>query len=316
LTGTVYTFDNQVPIVGATVGIAELPGLTTTSGPEGRYDLVVPDGTKLTPYASAPGHHTLHSQTFVSAGRPLNRVNPQIPTHSTYHALAAILSVPRDANNDPVQCAVVSTFSTADVRDLSHADFVAYGAHGVAGATASASPELPGPVYFNEMVLPDRTRTSSSEDGGVIWPIIPAGVYRFSAQHATTRFAPFRATCVPGRVVNASPTRGFYELRPGEQPDTKVRASLADVHYDLSGRRPVLKVRMQAKEYVALAGRLLRGKRRPLARATKGFAPGKRALSFKLPRGAAGDRVTLKLTLEDPEGNVRTLTKRSEVPAS
>ena len=137
------------------------------------------------------------------------RVNFQTPSDTAYNLLALVLSAPRDANNELVNCAVVSTFSTVNVRDVSFNDFVAYGAHGVAGATASASPALPNPVYFNESVIPDASRTASSVDGGVVWPVVPAGVYRFSAQHPSTRFAPFRATCEPGRVVNANPPQGF-----------------------------------------------------------------------------------------------------------
>jgi hypothetical protein len=76
-----------------------------------------------------------------------------MPSDAAYNGLAAILSVPRDANNELVNCAVVSTFSTVNVRDASFNDFVAYGAHGVAGATASASPGLPNPTYFNESVF-------------------------------------------------------------------------------------------------------------------------------------------------------------------
>ena len=73
-----------------------------------------------------------------------------MPTDGAYGGLAAILEAPRDANGQLISCAVVSTFSTINVRNLSFNDFVAYGAHGVARATASASPALPTPVYFND----------------------------------------------------------------------------------------------------------------------------------------------------------------------
>src|SRR5512147_417701 len=58
--GTVYTFDNQTPIAGAVVRVAELPGLSAQSGPDGSYDLLVPDGVKFTPYADAAGHHRIY----------------------------------------------------------------------------------------------------------------------------------------------------------------------------------------------------------------------------------------------------------------
>lgn len=315
VSGTVYTFDNQTPIAGATVRIAELPGLSTQSGPDGRYDLLVPDGTRFTPFADAPGHHRIYLQTYVSQGRDLQRVNFQVPSDGAYDGLAAILNVPRDANDQLISCAVVSTFSTINVRTLSFDDFVAYGAHGVAGATASASPALPNPVYFNASVIPDSSRTESSIDGGVVWPVVPAGVYRFEAHHSTTRFAPFRATCEPGRVVNANPPQGLYELAPGEEIDSSVSASLASVHFDLSGAKARLKARVKAREYVAVSG-LLRHRKRSLAkRRTGGYAPGKRTLSFPLGRRLTGKRVAVELTVEDGQGNVRTLTRKVRIPA-
>ena len=312
--GTVYTFDNQTPIAGATVRVAELPGVSAQTGPDGGYDLLVSDGTKFTPYADAVGHHRIYLQTYVSQGKDLERVNFQMPSDIAYNLLALILSVPRDANNDLVNCAVVSTVSTVNVRDVSFNDFVAYGAHGVAGATASASPALPNPIYFNESVVPDASRTESSVDGGVVWPVVPGGVYRFTAHHPTTRFAPFRATCEPGRVVNANPPQGFYELRSGEQVDSSVAASLAATHFDLSGYKVLLKARVKAHEYVAVSGVLRRGKKARAKRRTKGYAPGKRTLAFPIGHGLAGKRIALKLTVEDGQGNVKTLSRKLEVP--
>ena len=46
----------------------------------------------------------------------------------------------------------------------------------------------------------------------MIWTGVPAGVYTVAAHHATSRFATFVATCKPGRVVNANPPWGLYEL--------------------------------------------------------------------------------------------------------
>ena len=314
--GTVYTFDNQVPIADATVRIAELPGLSARSGADGTYDLVVPDGTRFTPYADAPGHHRIYLQTFVSQGRDLERVNFQVPTTTAYDLLALILSVPRDANDELVSCAVVSTFSTVNVRDASFADFVANGAHGVAGATATASPPLPAPVYFNDSVIPDASRTTSSGDGGVVWPSVPAGVYRFTAWHPSTRFSPFRATCEPGRVVNANPPQGFFELRPDEQIDSSVAASLASTHFDLSRARPLLKVRVRAREYVAMSARLIAHRRVLDQESTAGYAPGKRSLALPVGRRHLGGRVKVRLSLEDGQGNLKVLTRKVEVPSA
>jgi hypothetical protein len=173
--GTVYTFDNQAPIAGATVRVAELPGVSAQTGPDGSYDLLVSDGTRFTPYADAVGHHRIYLQTYVSQGEDLERVNFQMPSDTAYNLLALILSVPRDANNELVNCAVVSTFSTVNVRDRSFNDFAAYGAHGVAGATASASPALPNPTYFTSRWFRMPRGPSPPSTAASSGPWCPAG---------------------------------------------------------------------------------------------------------------------------------------------
>jgi hypothetical protein len=172
----------------------------------------VPDHARVTPYIVDAGYHTIYLQTFTTNGEDLVNVNFQTPTEPIYRGLVALLSVPVDSQGNPVKCAIVSTFSTRNVRDVSFARFIAYGAHGVAGATASARPALPQPVYFNRNVVPDPAQTASSQDGGVVWTGVPSGVYAITGHDPATRFAGFLATCRPGRVVNANPPWGLYQL--------------------------------------------------------------------------------------------------------
>ena len=47
--------------------------------------------------------------------------------------------------------------------------------HGVPGATSEELPALAGPIYFNEFVIPDQSKTETSEDGGIVWTEVPAG---------------------------------------------------------------------------------------------------------------------------------------------
>jgi hypothetical protein len=224
--GTAYEFNNvKVRLGGAQIRVAEDPTLGATAKADGTYDLRVPDGRRITPYINAAGHHTIYLQTFTLRGSDLDNVNFQTPSDPIYRALAALLDVPVGADGNLAQCAIVSTFSTRNVRDLPFDAFTAYGAHGVAGATASASPALPAPIYFNKDVLPDRSQPSSSKDGGVIWPVVPAGTYRITAKGPDTAFAPFTATCAPGRIVNANPPWGLHEL--GKANPTRVTSSWA-----------------------------------------------------------------------------------------
>jgi hypothetical protein len=311
ITGTVYTFDNQEPIGGATVGIAELPGLQAISGPTGQYSLEIPGGTVFTPYADAARHHRIYLQTFVSEGENLRGVNFQMPTQTAYNLLAAVAEAPRDSSGEIVNCAVVSTFSAQQTRDLSHDAFRAYGAHGVAGAVAAAEPALPRPIYFNEEVFPDRTRRSSSIDGGVLWPVVPTGVYRFTAFHPATTFAPFRATCAPGRVVNANPTRGFYELRAGEVVDNTVDAETPKAK--VRGRRLVAS--LISTEYVSVSAALVVGAAVRSEAATRGYAPGNRKVKLAVPRSMAGRNGVVRIEAEDAEGNIAAFSKRVTLPA-
>lgn len=213
LRGTAYEFGRvRTLLAGATIRVAEDPDLQTVVAADGTYDLEVPDRRPVTPYIEAAGYHTIHLQTFTPEGEDLEHVNFQTPSEAIYRALVAIVGLEVDADGDPQKCAVVSTFSTRNVRGVSYEEFIGYGAHGVPGATASAEPALAPPIYFNEQVIPDPTRTESSVDGGVAWIEVPAGTYTITADHPSTEFAPFTATCAPGRVVNANPSWGLHEL--------------------------------------------------------------------------------------------------------
>jgi hypothetical protein len=225
LRGTAYEFNTQTVIPGATIRVAEFPSARTTTRPDGSYALKVQDAAKVTPYIEADGYHTIYLQTFITAGGDVANVNFQTPSTTVYQALASLLNVPLDANGDVTSCAIVSTFSTRNIRDLNYRQFRAYGAHGVAGATAFGVPQLPDPVYFNAQVIPDPSQPSSSDDGGVIWTNVPAGTYTIHGRSPTTKFASFTATCAPGRVVNANPPWGLHEL--GKANPTRIVARWA-----------------------------------------------------------------------------------------
>lgn len=215
LSGTAYEFDHPATrLAGATVRVAEHPRLHATVRKNGAYRLAVPDRARVTPYVDAKGHHRIYLQTFTTRGRDLSRVNFQVPTDGTYKALAALLKVPLDSKGEIRDCAIVSTFSTRKVRNLSFNEFVSYGAHGVPGATATATPRLASPFYFNAQVIPDPAQKRSSKDGGVIWTGVRPGRYVIRGHRPHTRFASFVATCKRGRIVNANPPWGLSELGP------------------------------------------------------------------------------------------------------
>jgi hypothetical protein len=220
LSGTAYTFNqcaaepeqSQCRIVGATIGIVELPELSATTDSKGAYRLDVPIGSTVTPHITASGYRSIHLQTLV-ADRDLENLNFQTPDLQTYASLSLLLTLLGHPVADVLGCTIVSTVSKAEVVGMPFDSFRTYNPHGVPGATASGSPSLPDPIYFNEDVMPDNSTTATSEDGGVIWPNVPPGVYTVSASHPSQRFADFVADCRIGRVINANPPWGLHGLR-------------------------------------------------------------------------------------------------------
>src|SRR6478735_10897131 len=212
MSGTAYEFDHvETTLPGAIIHVLEDPDLTATVADDGTYTLEVPDGATVTPYITADGHGTIYDQTFTTAGQDLVNVNFQTPTTQTMKLLALVLGVETDDAGYPKQCVVVSTVSTKHVRGVSYEQFIAWGAHGVAGVTASIKPKAGNRTYFNSSVIPDKSVTETSADGGVVWDHLPAGEYTLSAKGAGSDWPDVHVTCADGRIVNASPPWGLNQ---------------------------------------------------------------------------------------------------------
>ena len=70
LRGTAYEFNNvHTLLAGATIRVAEFPRLKAVVQRNGRYDLIVPDRTRVTPYIVARGYHKIYLQTFTTGWR-------------------------------------------------------------------------------------------------------------------------------------------------------------------------------------------------------------------------------------------------------
>ena len=101
--------------------------------------LEVPDNAEITPYSESVGFPAMHIQTFTTSGQNLTDVNFQMVSEVIYDIFAARLQT----DPDPERCQIASTVNVADVKGLTLEEFVAYGAHGVQGATASMEPAVP-----------------------------------------------------------------------------------------------------------------------------------------------------------------------------
>jgi len=274
ISGKTFRFGKRAPtLVGAVIKVREFPEISTVSDAKGDYDLEVPDDANVTPYIetgwNAPGtdaltqhYNEIDLQTFHTRGENIENANFQTPTDLEYMGLKAILGVPADADGRPQQCVIVTTSSARNVRGVSYDTYWDRTPHGVAGATSHTVPAVPGPTYFNNSVIPDPTWTSSSHDGGIIWSVVPAGTYRVITEHPTTRFASFLATCAPGRVVNANPPWGAYELAEGESPlgASNVAAKVKKAKAGRKGKRVRrVSVSIQTGEAISVAATVRKG---------------------------------------------------------
>lgn len=327
ISGTAYAFfdiDDRVP--GAVVRVEEYPGISGPVQADGSYVIEVPDDANVTPYIDAPGgYNDIYLQTFHTSGSNLEHVNFQVVPDLYYIGFAALLGVPLDENGQIEQCVIVSTFSIHEARDATTFDpgFKDVYPHGLPGATATITPlqgDTRGPVYFSYPgIIPDVNQPESSEDGGVLWTMVPPGYYWLEPDHPTERLAPFLAHCENGRLINANPPWGFYELKAGEEPDPAVMASEPDTELEAkvnkkartSGKGKKRKVKLGLNAGEPLTAKLIvtRGKRKLGKPKTKQLKPGKRKLAVRIRKGVGPGRAKAKLKLTDEAGN-RKVAKR------
>jgi hypothetical protein len=329
--GVAYAFfgiDDHMP--GAIVRIEEFPGLAAPVEPDGSYDIEVPDDANVTPYIDPPpGYRTTYLQTFHTSGEDLDAVHFQVTPDLYYLAFAGLLSVPLDDQQTLEECAIVSTFSIHEARDATTFDpgFKDVYPHGLPGSTATIEPvkgSTRGPIYFNSSVIPDVAETSSSVDGGVLWVEVPPGWYRLTPSNPDSGVAPFLAHCENGRLVNASPPWGFYELKPGEQPNPAVLADppdervagriRGDAKLRVRGERRIVRVRFRTDEPTSARLRVLRGQRRLGIPAERRLPAGKHRLQVRIRRSVPAGPAIARLRLRDGAGNRLAIERGLFVP--
>ncbi len=298
ISGRAYAFNHMDTfIAGATIRVREDPKLTAVTDANGDYTLRVPVDMTVTPYIDPPaGYHEIDLQTFHTRYHDIENANFQTPADAEYYGLAALLGVALDANDRPQQCVIVTTASARDVRGVDYDTFRARTPHGVAGATSSSDPELPDPTYFNESVIPDPNQPSTSGDGGIVWTGVAAGAYRIGTDSPNTDFASFLASCEPGRVINANPPWGAYELGPGEKP---LRAGTAVGGIDsVKAKKRKAIVRLGAAEKLTARIKLKVGDRAYSPRSLR-LEPGGRKVKLRYGKRAAGKRASVVLKIAD-----------------
>ena len=331
--GVAYAFfgiDDHAP--GAVIRVDEFPELSAPVALDGSYEIQVPDDENVTLYIDPPATYVrTYLQTFHTSGEDIENAHFQMPREWHYNAFSALLEIPRDRDGALEDCVVVSTFSIHEARDATTFDpgFKDVYPHGLPDSTATITPRpgaTKGATYFDfePLILPNPDRTSSSVDGGVLFTEVPPGYYWLEPEHPTERLAPFLAHCENGRVINASPPWGFYELKPGQDPDPAVMAAAPDESVDATVARRATAVRNGKARTVRLGltagepltaklvvkrGNAVLGASRPLP-----LKAGKRTVSVPLRRGATGGRSTVTLTLSDGSGNRMFVTRTIRIP--
>jgi hypothetical protein len=206
LSGDAIPFDNGPDgrIEGADVSLLEHPDRHVTTGPDGHFVFDgLEEGSEATLVLGHPDYHAIQTGTIKLGPKGVGRVTFQAVIFDIYDILAALLNVvPDDAN----LCQMVTTVTR--VGKSIYDD----GAHGEDAVTVTLDPPLAadhGPIYFNSSVLPDRSLTQTSDDGGVLFIQVPPGDYVWTAHKAGALFSRIRMKCRAGYLVNASPPKGL-----------------------------------------------------------------------------------------------------------
>lgn len=318
ISGRAYSFNHMSTfLAGAKIKVREIPGLSATTDANGDYSLEVPDDANVTPYIDPPdGWNEIDLQTFHTRGEDIENANFQTPADAEYNALAALLSVPRDETTGrPEQCVIVTTASARNVRGVDYETFRERTPHGVPGATSEAIPAVEGPIYFNEFVIPDPSKTETSGDGGIIWKVVPAGTYRIVTTSPSTRFASFLATCRNGRIVNANPPWGAYELSPGEQPlgASVVAASVTGTDARAGAQRRRVAVSVESGEATRINAVLRQGGRR-IGHLRTDIGTGTETVRVPVRRRASRGAARVSVRLRDGAGDRVTTDHRLTLP--
>jgi len=199
-------------IANATVSVLEAPELTTTSSADGEFTIGgIPVGSEATFVLEHPNYPLTYTKTFTVPDADIDDLTFQVPNNGLYSVIELQLGI----TSDPEKCQMVSTFTRVG-RTIGDA-----GPHGQAGAVLSISPESAvieeGPIYFGDNVIPDRNRTYSSLDGGVLIINADPGDYTLSA------------SCVSNPADEAAL---LEEYPPQDFPDEDLRCETEDVQFE------------------------------------------------------------------------------------
>ncbi len=212
LSGAAYFFnatgvgaiEQQKDVTGATAYLLEFPDHTQALGPDGAFTFSgLPEGGEFTVAVVHPDYFPSLSPIIAIGKEDVKDVNFQVVTQLIAVYLGVLVGFD---SNDPTQCQMVVTVTAhGDSQNL-------WWAPGEPGATVTTEPALTaehGPYYFNTSVVPDKSLTETTSDGGVLIAGATPGIYTWTAHKAGTTFTSQRLKCVGGWLTNGVPPFGL-----------------------------------------------------------------------------------------------------------
>ncbi len=206
----VGAIDQQKDVTGATAYLLEFPQISQPVAADGSFTFSgLPEGGEFTVAIVHPDYYPSLSPIIAIGKTDVSNVNFQVVTQLIAMYLGLLVGYDP---SDPTQCQMVVTVTAQGAnQDL-------WWAPGEPGATVTTAPVLPpehGPFYFNTSVMPDKTLTQTTTDGGVLIAGAKPGVYTWTAHKDGVTFTTQRLKCVGGWLTNGVPPLGLQAGKNG-----------------------------------------------------------------------------------------------------
>jgi len=196
-------------VTGAELYLLEYPTERMAIGPDGLFRFEnLPDHSQVTVGLSHADFYPALAATLSIETTDIAGVTFQAVTWPIAGFLGQLMGADP---YDPDQCTMVATVTAIGENQNS---VYAPGEPGVVVTVEPAVAPERGPVYFNTWVIPDRSLSETTTDGGVIVAGVEPGTYVWTAHKQGLEFAPLTLTCVGGAVTNGSPPYGIQAMLP------------------------------------------------------------------------------------------------------
>lgn len=206
----VGAIDQQKDVTGATAYLLDFPEIQQPVAADGSFTFTgLPQDADFTVAVIHPDYFPSLSPVIHIGQEDVKDVNFQVVTQ--FIAVYLGVSMGFDSS-DPTRCQMVVTVTAmGETQGL-------WWAPGEPGATVTVEPAVTaehGPFYFNTSVLPDKSLTMTSTDGGVLVAGAKPGLYTWTAHKDGMTFSTQRLRCEGGWLTNGAPPFGLQASKNG-----------------------------------------------------------------------------------------------------